>query len=96
MAEKKDRSLQGLSKYKSYSELELLENVSAKKPNYEIPEEDLLEVMPEVRPNYLDRMPEAQTMPEGFKRPIGIKGGGFIAKGCGKVMGDRRKVTKMY
>ena len=22
--------------------------------------------------------------------------GGFIAKGCGKVMGDRRKVTKMY
>jgi hypothetical protein len=41
-------------------------------------------------------MPEAQTMPEGFKRPIGIKGGGFIAKGCGKVMGDRRKVTKMY
>ena len=96
MAEKKDRSLQGLSKYKSYSELELLENVSAKKPNYEIPEEDLLEVMPEVRPNYLDQMPEAQTMPEGFKKPIGIKGGGFIAKGCGKVMGDRRKVTKMY
>jgi hypothetical protein len=25
-----------------------------------------------------------------------IKGGGLIAKGCGKVMGDRRKVTKMY
>ncbi len=25
-----------------------------------------------------------------------FKGGGFIAKGCGKVMGDRRKVTKMY
>ena len=24
------------------------------------------------------------------------KGGGLIAKGCGKVMGDRRKVTKMY
>ena len=24
------------------------------------------------------------------------KGGGFIAKGCGKVMGERRKVTKMY
>jgi len=22
--------------------------------------------------------------------------GGFIAKGCGKVMNDRRKVTKMY
>ena len=24
------------------------------------------------------------------------KGGGFIAKGCGKVMSNRRKVTKMY
>ena len=24
------------------------------------------------------------------------KGGGFIAKGCGKVMKDRKKVTKMY
>ena len=27
---------------------------------------------------------------------VEVKGGGFIAKGCGKVMGDRRKVTKMY
>ena len=27
---------------------------------------------------------------------VEAKGGGFIAKGCGKVMGDRRKVTKMY
>jgi hypothetical protein len=25
-----------------------------------------------------------------------LKGGGLIAKGCGKIMGDRRKVTKMY
>jgi hypothetical protein len=25
-----------------------------------------------------------------------FKGGGFIAKGCGKVMKDRKKVTKMY
>ena len=24
------------------------------------------------------------------------KGGGFIAKGCGKVIKDRKKVTKMY
>ena len=24
------------------------------------------------------------------------KGGGFIAKGCGKVMKDRKKATKMY
>ena len=27
---------------------------------------------------------------------VEVKGGGFIAKGCGKVMGDRKKVTKMY
>jgi len=36
---------------------------------------------------------------ENFKeRTYGVeaKGGGLIAKGCGKVMGDRRKVTKMY
>jgi hypothetical protein len=36
---------------------------------------------------------------EDFKnRTYGVeaKGGGFIAKGCGKVMGDRRKVTKTY
>ena len=25
-----------------------------------------------------------------------FKKGGFIAKGCGKVMKDRRKVTKVY
>jgi len=25
-----------------------------------------------------------------------VKSGGFIAKGCGKVMNDRKKVTKMY
>ena len=36
---------------------------------------------------------------ENFKERtygVEVKGGGFIAKGCGKVMGDRRKVTKMY
>lgn len=27
---------------------------------------------------------------------VEVKKGGFIAKGCGKVMNDRRKVTKMY
>ena len=96
MAEKKSRAEKNLSKYKSYSELEILENIDAKKPNYEIQEENMMRVMPEVYPEFENEMPEAQTMPEGFKKPIGIKGGGFIAKGCGKVMGDRRKVTKMY
>lgn len=35
---------------------------------------------------------------EGFKKQQGIrmKAGGFIAKGCGKVMSNRRKKTKVY
>ena len=35
---------------------------------------------------------------EGFKKEQGLKlkKGGFIAKGCGKVMNDRRKKTRMY
>jgi hypothetical protein len=39
-----------LSKYKSYSELELLGNIDAKKPNYEIPEENQLHTMPIYKP----------------------------------------------
>ncbi|NBW28913.1 hypothetical protein EBR37_00830 [bacterium] len=96
MAEKKSRAEKNLSKYKSYSELELLENIDAKKPNYEIQEEDMMRVMPEVFTEFENEMPQARTMPPGFKEPIGIKEGGFIAKGCGKVMNDRKKVTKMY
>ena len=30
------------------------------------------------------------------KKPISKKEGGFIAKGCGKVMSNRRKKTRMY
>ena len=35
---------------------------------------------------------------EGIKKEQGLKlkQGGFIAKGCGKVMNDRRKKTRMY
>lgn len=32
---------------------------------------------------------------EPVKNPI-FKKGGFIARGCGKVMNNRRKVTKVY
>jgi hypothetical protein len=39
-----------LSKYKSYSELELLRNIEAKKPNFEILEDTILDVMPEFKP----------------------------------------------
>jgi hypothetical protein len=49
---------------------------------------------------YNDREKEIEKKQfENFKdRTYGVevKGGGLIAKGCGKVMGDRRKVTKMY
>lgn len=30
------------------------------------------------------------------KKPISKKEGGFIAKGCGKIMSNRRKKTKVY
>ena len=49
---------------------------------------------------YSDREKEIERKQfENFKERtygVEVKGGGFIAKGCGKVMGDRRKVTKMY
>jgi hypothetical protein len=49
---------------------------------------------------YKDREKEIEKKQfENFKeRTYGmeVKGGGLIAKGCGKVLGDRRKVTKMY
>jgi hypothetical protein len=49
---------------------------------------------------YNDREKEIEKKQfENFKERtygVEVKGGGFIAKGCGKVMGDRRKVTKMY
>ncbi len=49
---------------------------------------------------YSDREKEIERKQfENFKeRTYGVeaKGGGFIAKGCGKVMSGRKKVTKMY
>jgi len=49
---------------------------------------------------YSDREKEIERKQfENFKERtygVEVKGGGLIAKGCGKVMGDRRKVTKMY
>jgi hypothetical protein len=49
---------------------------------------------------YNDREKEIEKKQfENFKERtygVEVKGGGFIAKGCGKVMGGRRKVTKMY
>ena len=45
-----------------------------------------------------DKQQEEENF-ERFKEDVygvEVKRGGFIAKGCGKVMSDRRKVTKMY
>ena len=47
---------------------------------------------------YNDKESDKQSVQPSKEEPTfkQLKGGGFIAKGCGKVMGDRRKVTKMY
>jgi hypothetical protein len=63
-----DKSTQGLSKYKSYSELELLSNISAKKPNYEIPEEYMLDVMPEYKPRDVVPKGSRPVMPNEYNR----------------------------
>ena len=48
--------------------------------------------------NYREKEIEKKQFENFKERTYGVevKGGGFIAKGCGKVMGGRRKVTKMY
>ena len=49
---------------------------------------------------YKDREKEIERKQfENFKERtygVEVKRGGFIAKGCGKVMSDRRKITKTY
>ena len=37
-----------------------------------------------------------ETMSGKMKKIKKMKNGGFMAKGCGKVMNDRRKKTKVY
>ena len=90
-AEKEDEALDPFSKYKSYSELDILKNLSAKHPTGIILEENILETMPMIEP--MDILPPSArpVMPslEGilnavYREPIGIKNGGYISKG-GKV-----------
>ena len=47
---------------------------------------------------YNDKESNTQSVEPSKEEPTfkQLKGGGLIAKGCGKVMGDRRKITKMY
>jgi len=68
MPRNKDKSTEPLSKYKSYSELDILKNLSAKHPTGEILEENIYENMPTIR-----GIPQ-----EGFREPQEIKTGGLI------------------
>jgi hypothetical protein len=79
-----------LSKYKSYSELELLGNIEAKKPNFEIPENTILNVMPEYKPKDVVPKGAVPTMPseEYLRRRYQLdlaKGG---SAGLGYLMGE--------
>jgi DNA-binding transcriptional MerR regulator len=71
-----------LSKYKSYSELELLGNISAKKPNYEIEEEYMLRNMPVYEPKDVIPKGAVPTMPseEYLRRrhQLDLAGGGRV------------------
>jgi hypothetical protein len=71
-----------LSKYKSYSELELLGNIDAKKPNYEIPEENQLHTMPIYKPKDVAPPKSYSPMPveEYLRRrhQLDLAGGGRV------------------
>ena len=80
----KPKELEPLSKYKSYSELEILSNLSAKNPNTDILEENILDVMPEYSP--LEVVPKGSkpVMPniynEGREGILNLANGGMIVK----------------
>jgi hypothetical protein len=57
-----------LSKYKSYSELELLGNIEAKKPNYEILEEYIYRNMPVYEPKDVVPKGSRPVMPNEYDR----------------------------
>jgi len=59
---------QSLSKYKSYSELELLGNIEAKKPNFQILEENILDVMPMYNPKDIVPKGARPVMPNEYDR----------------------------
>ena len=57
-----------ISKYRSYSELEILGNISAKKPNYEIEEEYMEDVMPMYNPKDIVPKGARPVMPNEYNR----------------------------
>lgn len=68
IAETKLGPEQPLSKYKSYSELELLGNIEAKKPNFQILEENILDVMPMYNPKDIVPKGARPVMPNEYDR----------------------------
>jgi len=86
----KEKAEEPLSKYKSYSENELLSSLDAKMPNLEIIEDEfitmpILEPTDIVPPRAVPNMPSLEGILNAvYKEPIGIKNGGYISKG-GKV-----------
>lgn len=84
--EEKSKAEEPLSKYKSYSENELLSNLDAKMPNLEIIDDALI-TMPIIEPRDIVPKGARPVMPslEGllnaiYREPIGIKNGGYISK----------------
>ena len=80
----KPKELEPLSKYKSYSELEILSNLSAKNPNTDILEENILDVMPEYSP--LEVVPKGSkpVMPNIYDERregiLNLANGGIVVK----------------
>ena len=50
----------------------------------------------EARETRMEKKGYEETMSGKMKKTMKMKNGGFMAKGCGKVMNDRRKKTKVY
>lgn len=80
----KDPNLEPLSKYKSYSELEILSNLSAKNPNTDILEENILDVMPEYNPREVVPKGSKPVMPNIYDQEregiLNLANGGIIVK----------------
>jgi hypothetical protein len=88
-----------LSKYKSYSELELLGNIEAKKPNFEILEDSIYYNMPTYEPKDVVPKGSRPVMPNEYDRGpsdgmLELAKGGLVSRGQGRVL--KIKKTKMY
>jgi len=78
------KELEPLSKYKSYSELEILSNLSAKNPNTDILEENILDVMPEFEPRDVVPKGSKPVMPNIYNERgegiLNLTNGGIVVK----------------